>query len=191
MRPRNGVLAGVAIVVALVMGLVYWQNFRLSRVLSTVPADAARELMVSSLASQVLTSGVDDSARDFPQPLLDQYQMDPALTRRRYLLVVTWLHARNMFKNHVEDQLPEGAIVSSSSFADVHSEDALDGWGSPFCVASYLGRTVFLSSGGNGVLDCGEDTRQNAKRAASNFTDSRITKVGKTLAVVYAGRGGR
>lgn len=185
MKRKTRITVWVAAAIVVVGGFVSWQTSRLGTVLSTMQVDGASELMIGTLAPQVLDPGVDGPTNEFPQPLLEQYKKDPSLTRSRYSLVITWLHASKLFNRGINSDLPVGTFVSSSSFLSVPKEDRVDGWRNPYCVFSQSHRVVFLSSGEGKTLSCDETLREVAKHAALSVTDSRLAKIDNVLVVVY------
>jgi len=184
MKRRARLSLWILIAVAAIAGLVYWQMHKLGEGLKTMQMDGAREVLVGTLSAQVLAPGVDGNAANASGPLLEQYRKDPAVTHQRYLLVMTWIHASHIFKAIENNPLSEEVTASSASLTNVPLEDRVDGWGNPYCFLAESKRMTFLSSGGNGVLNC-EKLRQTAHEAASKATDSRLTKEGHLLVAVY------
>jgi hypothetical protein len=131
-----------------------------------------------------VASAVNGGAPHESEPLLEQYRTNPTLTHQRYLLVMTWMHAGQMFRAVGDNPPSEGVMVNSASVMNVPPEDRVDGWGNPYCVLAESKRVTFLSSGGKGVLNC-EMLQQTAQLAASKATDSRLTKEGEFLVAVY------
>jgi hypothetical protein len=89
-----------------------------------------------------------------------------------------------MFKALNENPLVAKEMQSSAFLTNVPKEDRVDGWGNPYCIFAESKQMVFLSSGGNGALDCAK-LRQSAQQAAAKSTDARLTKAGELLAAVY------
>lgn len=186
MTKRTRLICWIVILVAVVVGIVCWQMSKLSRGLRTMPLHGTTEVLVGALSSRVLAPGLDGGAseQNGPGPLLDEYRKDPTLTRQRYLLVMTWIHASQIFKAVGYRSHFEGLMVSSASVAGIPQEDRVDGWGNPYCILADEKQMTFLSSGGNVALNC-ETLRQTAQQAASRSTDSRLAKEGSLLVAVY------
>jgi hypothetical protein len=158
-----------AIGLASVMGFVYWEISRLSIALRTLPLGGPSERLARNLSDQFLGASLKGNAPNGPQ---------------RYILVKTWTHATKMFIALNNNPPPEGVMLSSTSLIDVPAENRVDGWGNPYCLLAVSKEMTFLSSGGNGVLNC-EELRKTAMLAASKATDSRLTKEGNLLVTVY------
>jgi len=186
MTTRTRVICWILIIVAAVAGIVWWQMARLRKGLRTMPADNAREILVAALSAQVLATGVDGTQQmgQEPEPLLDQHQKNPGLVHRRYLLVLTWVHASQIFKAIGHNPQIEGKMVSSGTIPGIPQQERVDGWGRPYCILAGPDRVTFLSGGGNAALNC-ESLLQTAVQAASRSTDSRLTKDGDLLVAVY------
>jgi hypothetical protein len=184
MKKRTRLICWIVIAIAAIAGIVCWQMYSLGKGLRTMQVDAAREVLVGALSAEVLAPGVDGNAPSSPEPLLEQYRKNPTLTHQRYLLVMTWVHASQIFKAVGNNPPSEGVMVSSASVTNVPPEDRVDGWGNPYCLLAESKQMTFLSSAGNGVLDC-EKLRKSAQQAALRATDSRLTKEGNLLVTVY------
>jgi hypothetical protein len=186
MKKRTRLFCWIVIVVVVVVCILCWQMSKLSRGLRTMPLHGATEVLVGALSSRVLAPGLDEGIPkpNGPSPLLDEYRIDPALTRQRYLLVMTWVNASQIFKAVGYHQPFESLMVSSATAAGIPPEHRIDGWGNPYCILADEKQMTFLSSGGNGPLNC-EMLRQTAQQAASRSTDSRLTKEGNLLVAVY------
>ncbi len=186
MSRRTRVICWIVLASAIVAGIVWWQLAKLSRGLQTMPAGGAGEILVDALSAEVLASGVDGSQPSAlgTKPLLDQYHENPALAHRRYLLVMTWVHASQIFKTLGPNPRFAGQMLSSAAVEEVPQKERIDGWGKPYCIFADAGRMTFLSSGGNDALNC-ETLRQTAMQVTDNSTDSRLTKKGDLLVAVY------
>lgn len=174
----------ILIGIAAIAGIVSWENYELGKGLRTLRIDAAAEVLTGSLSTQVLAPGVDGSDANDSGPLLEQYKKDPTLNHKRYLLVMTWTHASEMYKAIDNSPLTEGTIASSISVTNVPPKDRIDGWGNPYCFLADSKHLTFLSSGGRGVLRC-ENLRRAAEQASSRAIDSRLGKEGDLLVAVY------
>jgi hypothetical protein len=186
MKRRTRLIWWIAILVAIVGGIVWWQMARLSNGLRTLPGRSAGEVLIGALSSEVLAPGVDGTqlaARE-TEPLLDQYRGNPKLAHQRYLLVMTWVHASQMFKAIGSDPEYEGQMISSSAVEGIPQKELVDAWGKPYCIFAGTDRMTFLSGGGVVALDCGS-LRQTATQAALMSRDSRLTKDGELLVTVY------
>jgi len=184
-RSISWILIGIAATV----GIVWWQNYELGKGLRTIRMDGAGEVLTGALSTQVLAPGIDGSDANATGPLLEQYRKDSTLSHKRYLLVMTWVHASQMFKAIDNNPSSEGVIVSSTSVSNVPPEDRVDGWGNPYCLLAESKHVTFLSSGGSGVIRC-DNLRRTAEQAASRATDSRLSKEGDLLVAVYDRSGG-
>ncbi len=184
MKRSTRLISWILLGIAATAGIVWWENYELGKGSRTLRIDAAAEVLTGSLSTQVLAPGVDGSDANDSGPLLEQYRKDPTLNHKRYLLVMTWTHASEMFKAIDNSPPSEGVILSSESLGNVPPRDRVDGWGNPYCLLVEPKRVTFLSSGGKGVLTC-EKLRQTAQQAASKAIDSRLTKEGDILAAVY------
>lgn len=193
MRRRAQFIGMILVPLALALGAVaYWQWSKLSMGLRKMPMDGTTELLVGALSTQVLAPGVDGavSQSSAREPLLDQYRKDPELIRQRYRLVMTWVHASKIFKAIGQNPPFHGEMVSSTSLSSLPVADRTDGWGNPYCVFTGTDQMTFLSGGGNAALNC-ESLRRTAERVASVSTDSRLTKNGNLLVIVYKRQGDR
>ena len=192
MTRRTRVVGWIVILVAVVAGIVWWQYAKLGRGLRTMPAGTAGDVLISSLSKEVLAPGVDGtiSQSSLQEPLLDQYRKNPEVIRQRYRLVMTWVHARRIFKAIGQDPSFKDEMVSSASLLSIPAADRADGWGNPYCIFAGPDQMTFLSSGGDAALNC-ESLRQTAEQAATTSTDSRLTKDGSLLVAVYKREGDR
>lgn len=186
MTSRARVIWLVVVFLAALVGIAYWQMARLSKGLRTMPAGNAGEILVGALSARMLAPGVDGTRQMAltTEPLLDQYQKNPKLAHQRYLLVVTWVHASQIFKTIDRNLPPEGEMLNSSTVPEIPQEERVDGWGKPYCILAGADRMTFLSGGGNVALNC-ESLRQTAIQTASQSTDSRLTRNGALLVAVY------
>jgi hypothetical protein len=171
------------VLIAIVGGFLYWQMSQLGKGLRIEPSKDAEEVLVSAFSVVALAPGTDGNVSQY-EGLLDQYQKNPALTHQRYLLVITWMHAGQIFKAIGNNPPSEGKIFSSAIVSSIPQKDRVDGWGNSYCVFADSNQMAFLSSGGNGALIC-EKMQQVAKQAVNNSHDSRLTKVGSFLIVVF------
>ena len=183
MKRSTSLICWIVVAITVMAGFVYWQNSKLGRAIRTMPAEPASEVLVGALSGQVLSPSLSGNAPNDQGTVLDEYRKNPALTHQRYLLVLTWTHAGQMFEA-IKDNPTEGVMVTSASLTNVPAKDRVDGWGNPYCFLTESKRITFMSSGGNGVLNC-EDLRQTAQQAASKATDSRLFKEGNLLVAVY------
>jgi hypothetical protein len=190
MTKRTRLICWIVILFALVGGIVWWQLAKLSKGLRTMPVRGAGEVLVGALSSKVLAPGVDGnpSLAQGTEPILDQYREKPELSHQRYLLVMTWVHASQIFKAIGQDSRFEGLMISSSVVPGISKEERVDGWGKPYCILADPQRTTVLSGGGIVELDC-EALRKTAEQAAEKSIDSRLTKDGDLLVAVYKQRG--
>jgi len=171
-------------ILAAAVAFVCWSRHRLSELLKTMPVEGAAEVLIGALSPQVLAPDLVGNANS-SAPLIDQYRENPAAARQRYLLVTTWVHAREMFNVLGKSSFSAMTMVNSTLLSSVPPEDRLDGWGNPYCVLSDREWIAFLSSGGNGSLSC-EQLLVTAKQAGTqNRDDSRLHKKGDLLVVVY------
>ncbi|MGA9669719.1 MAG: hypothetical protein WBQ94_10940 [Terracidiphilus sp.] len=187
MRRRAQFIWMILVPLAVALGaVVYWQWSKFSMGLKTVPMDGTTELLVGALSTQVLAPGVDGavSQSSAREPLLDQYRKNPEAIRQRYRLVMTWVHASEIFKAIGQNPSFKDEIVSSASLSNIPAADSADGWGNPYCIFADADQMTFLSSGGDAALSCGS-LRQTAKHAASTSKDSRLSKDGNLLVAVY------
>jgi hypothetical protein len=186
MTKKSSVIFWIVIPTAIIGGLVYWQISQLGKGIREMPVKDAEEVLVSAYSAQVLAPGTDGYASQSgsSEPLLDQYRKNPALIHQRYLLVITWVHASQIFKaidkTHV---LEKPMMINSASVESVSRETRVDGWGNPYCIFIDTKQIAFLSSGGASTLDC-ESLRQFAQRAAISTIDSRLTKEGSIFVTV-------
>ncbi len=188
MKKKTRLICLIVILFAIVGGIVWWQYAKLSKGLRTMPAGHAGEILVGALSGRVLSPGVDGTQPTVQgtEPLLDQYRENPKLAHQRYLLVMTWIHASQMFKAIGSDPRYEGQMMNSSAVEGIPQKERVDGWGQPYCIFAGTDRMTFLSGGGNVALNC-ESLRQTATQAASRSRDSRLTKDGELLVTVYSG----
>lgn len=184
MKRRKRLVFWILIAIAAIAAIVCWQMYKLGKGLRTIEAGAAREVLVGALSAQFVAPAVNGNVPNGPEPLLEQYRTNPALTHQRYLFAMTWTHASQVFKAISNNPPSEGVMESSAYLTDVLPEDRIDGWGNPYCFLVESKRMTFLSSGGKGVLNC-EKLRKTAQQAGSKATDSRLTKEGDLLVAVY------
>lgn len=184
-RRTKFILGSVFLLIVLGTG-AYWQMSKLTTGLRTMPMDTTTELLVGTLSNQVLAPGVDGavSLSSEQEPLLDQYRKNPDLARLRYRLVITWMHASQIFKAIGHNPPSEGKMISSVSISSVPLEERVDGWGRPYCILADARNLTLLSGGGNDALNC-DALQETAEQAAARATDSRLTKDGRVLVVVY------
>lgn len=181
MRKRTRVALGIVLAVFIVAGFVWWQVWQLGHGLRTIDADKAQEVLLSALSAEVFAPGVGVEGQRAvgAKPLLDQ---DPSVTHRRYALVMTWVHASQIFEAVGNWPVFEGKMVRSDSLTGVPAETRVDGWMSPYCIWIEPRQVVFMSSGGTGVLDCA--TLREPAQEATALRDARLTKLGKLLVTV-------
>lgn len=186
MTKKTRLIYWIVILLAIVAGIVWWQYAKLGRGIRTMPAGDAGEILVGALSGRVLSPGIDGAqpTEQGRKPLLDQYRENPNLAHQRYLLVMTWIHASQMFKAIGSDPRYQGQMMNSSAVEGIPQKERVDGWGQPFCIFAGTDRMTFLSGGGNVALNC-ESLRQTATQAASESRDSRLTKDGELLVAVY------
>jgi hypothetical protein len=185
MTRRTRIICWIVFVVAIVAGIVWWQYAKLSKGLRTMPVGDAGEILIGALSGRVLAPGVDGTQPTVQgtEPLLDQYHDNPKLAHQRYLLVMTWVYASQMFKAIGSDPQYEGQMMSSNGVEGIPQKERVDGLGKPYCIFRGTDRMTFLSGAGN-ALNC-ELLRQTATQAASRSRDSRLTREGELLVTVY------
>jgi hypothetical protein len=190
MTKTRRLVYGIAIAIFAVAGFVWWQVRELGNRIDSMPVGNVGEILVGALSSEVLSPGLPGSMSraNGTEPILDEYQKNPALTHQRYLLVITWQHASQMFKAVGDKPIVKEQMISSDLLEGIPVEDRVDGWGTPYCISIDSMAMTFLSSGGGGAVDCG-NMRQIARQAAARASDARLSKEGSLLVVVYK-RGG-
>jgi hypothetical protein len=190
MNKKLRIVLWIVIAILIVAGFVWWQMWQLGRGLRTTHAENAQEVLLSAMSSEVLAPGVVGNRQQAGAsgPLLDQYTKDPNLTHQQYLLVMTWLHASQLFKATDWSAL-EGKLLGSDTLTNVPSESRADGWHSPFCIWVEQKQVAFISGGGNGTPDCSV-LQQTAGEAVATSRDARLSRVGNLLVTVQSRSGG-
>lgn len=168
MKKNTRIALWIVVAIAIIAGFVWWQMWQLGRGLRTIHADEAQEVLLSALSAEVLAPDLGENGQS-PSgsgPLLDQRRENPALTHQRYLLVMTWVHASQIFKAVDNWSAFEGKILSSNSLTNIPTETRVDGWTVPYCIWVEPSQVVFMSSGGTGATDC-NTLRQTVQEASA------------------------
>jgi hypothetical protein len=189
MKETTRVALWMVIGLLIVAGFVWWQMWQLGRGLRTIHVDNAQEVLLSAMSAEVLAPDVWGNGQQpgTSGPLLDQYRKDPALTRQRYLLVMTWVHASQIYKA-TDWSASDGKMLGSDTLTNIPSESRVDGWHNPFCMWVEQKKVAFISSGGNGAPDCSV-LRQAAERVVAASHDARLTRAGNLLVTVQSRSG--
>jgi hypothetical protein len=190
MKKKTRIILWIVIAILILAAFVWWQMWQLGRGLRTVHADNAQEVLLSAMSPEVLAPDVDggDQQSRASRPLLDQYRKDPNLTHQRYLLVMTWVHASQIYKA-TDWSAFDGKMLGSDTLTNVPSDSRVDGWNNPFCMWVGQKQVVFISSGGNGVPDCNV-VQQIAGEAVAASHDAKLTRAGNLLVTVQSRSGG-
>ena len=98
---------------------------------------------------------------------------------------MTWMHAAQILKAIGKKSPTEDRMINSVSLDGVSAENRVDGWGVPYCILVDPNQMTFLSSGGNGAIECAK-LQQTAKQAALNASRPRLTRAGNLLVTVLS-----
>jgi hypothetical protein len=174
MRKRTRVILWIVIAILILAGFVWWQMWLLGRGLRTVHADNAQEVLLSAMSAEVLAPDVGGNGQqpNTPGPLLDQYRKDPDLIHQRYLLVMTWVHASQIYKT-TDWSASNGKMFGSDALRNILSGGVGPGYG--------LGATAGVDFGlskANTVWDLsGPSPKQRCYRSAHLLAFSIVLRL--------------
>ncbi len=157
-RHRILIILGTLIAIFLVgVAFVYWQASKLKFSFNDEQVEKAQTLAVGAMSIIALDQSVlgdSYSKEEASKPVLDQYQDNPALFKKRAMFTRTWLIAGRLAQDLAQSGSFPHAIISSNDLAQVAPSNRIDAWKNPYCVLVKNGAIVVMSSGDKGLLPC-------------------------------------